>query len=126
MTTKDNVFDVINNISYNKDIINTHIDQYNAFVINKSFSLHPDTILYSNEMNMNHHLPNNMQHDYLFHSIRSRKRWSKWPKKLNNDMISIISTAYNCSINKAIIINRLLTNNQREQIKLRYNKGGTE
>lgn len=122
---KTAVFDVINNISYNKDQ-SKDISDYNPFIVNKAFSLYPDTILISNEMNINHHLSKKMQHDYMFNMIRKRKRWSQWPKKLNNDAIDTIARAYNCSIGKAIAINNLLSDQQRKQIKKRYNKGGVE
>lgn len=122
---KTAIFSIVNNISYNKNQ-SLDISDYNPFIVNKAFSLYPDTILISNEMNINHHISKKMQHDYLFHMIRKRKRWSEWPKKLNTDAIDTIARAYNCSIGKAIAINRLLSDQQRKQIQKRYNKGGIE
>lgn len=72
---KTAIFSIVNNISYNKNQ-SLDISDYNPFIVNKAFSLYPDTILISNEMNINHHISKKMQHDYLFHMIRKRKRWS--------------------------------------------------
>jgi hypothetical protein len=52
-----------------------------AFVVNKCMSGHIDTIMFANEMNMNHGLPTKLQYDFLLNSVRKRKRFSPRLKK---------------------------------------------
>lgn len=122
------IFELINNISYTKKISSLEdIDSaYNGFVVNKAFSLHPDTIMYANDMNINHNLSNKAQHDYLMNSIRKRKRWAKWPKKINNTDVEIISTFYNISYNKAAAAAKILTQKQLALIKQQMTRGGKD
>lgn len=123
---KPTVFDCINDISYNKTNDPSLKEHYNSFIVNKAFSLYPDTIMLANEMNMNHHISQHMQHAFLFNSIRKRKRWAKWPKKINNNTISMIASAYNVNYNKAMSISKLLTNAQIQIIEQCTNRGGKE
>lgn len=123
---KQTVFDCINDISYNKTNDPELKQYYNSFIVNKAFSLYPDTIMFSNDMNINHHLSQEMQYAFLFNSIRKRKRWAKWPKKINNNTISNIANAYNINYNKANAISKLLTEAQLKQIEQWTNRGGKE
>ena len=123
---KTTVFDCINDISYNKTNDPSLKEHYNSFIVNKAFSLYADTIMLANEMNVNHHISQNMQHAFLFNSIRKRKRWAKWPKKINNNTISMIASAYNVNYNKAMSISKLLTNAQIQMIEQCTNRGGKE
>ena len=120
------VFDCINDISYNKTNNSELKQHYNSFLVNKAFSLYPDTILHANDMNMNHHLTNEMQHSFLFNVVRRRKRWAKWPKKINNNTINMVASAYNVNYSKAISISKLLTDAQIKQIERCTNRGGKE
>jgi hypothetical protein len=123
MQENKTIFDVIKNLSFDKNIHTKEEDLklYESFVINKSFSLYQDTIFYANEMNINNQLPDKMKYDYYMSSIRKRKRWTPWPKKnLDNEIIDLISKAYNVNFKNAISINKLLTPEQIEVIKLKY------
>ena len=52
-----------------------------AYIINRCMSGHLDTVLFANEMNMNHHLPLDMQYSIFLNSVRKRKRFSPWLRK---------------------------------------------
>ena len=39
--------------------------QYNSYIINKGLSYFIDTIFPANEMNLNSHIPNRMEYDFL-------------------------------------------------------------
>ena len=58
---------------------------YVPFVVNRGFSFGNDTILYANEMNIRPNTDKRMQYDYLYNSIRRRKRFDKWIKANGED-----------------------------------------
>lgn len=74
---------------------------YPPFVVNRCLSYFTDTILYSNEMNMNYHIDNKMQYDYYINSVRKRKRFSRWIKEESSDDLEWIKFHYNYSDIKA-------------------------
>lgn len=121
------VFDIINTISQNKKL-NPEIDfdsSYIPFLINKGLSLFSDTIFYSNEMNINNHLSKKMQYDYYFHSIHSRKRFSKWPKKITeNENLELIKNVFGYNNEKAKTALSLLNEQQIKIIKESLVQGG--
>lgn len=97
---------------------------YLPFMVNRTLSFSPDTLLYANEMNCNYMLDSRMQFDYLYHSVRRRKRWDKWIKKdeAEQDKLKVIMDHYKVSSRKAKDYLRLLTEEQIESI--RTAKGG--
>jgi Bacteriophage clamp loader A subunit len=122
-------FAYLDAITYTKkNIFNTEVSEkdYNAFQINRGLSLFPDTIMHANLMNRYSFLPNNMQHDFLFNSIRARKRYSKWPKPLQNDDIELIKTAYKYNDERANEALMILSDEQLYEIRKLNNKGGVE
>ena len=78
-----NPFDYLKSINTTKK--NIMVDdltekEYNAFIINRGLSFFPDTVLYANEMNLNHHLDSRLQYDFLINIIKKKKRFTKWVK----------------------------------------------
>ena len=59
--------------------------EYVPFVINRGLSFSSDTIFYANEMNVKPNTDKRMQFDYLYHSVRRRKRYDKWLKQGEQD-----------------------------------------
>jgi hypothetical protein len=91
--------------------------EYNPFIVNKALSRYLDMILYANEMNINPNLDKRMQYDYLFHSIRKRKRaFIPWDKKDDNPTLKTIMDYFNCSIQKAKDTINILTKEQINEI----------
>ena len=126
-----NQFDYVNDINQNKkDIISNSENpelmekEYSAFFINKALSYYPDTILYSNEMNTHHFLDSKMQFDYFLNSIRIKKRFSKWVKKVDNDHLEVVKEYFSYGNQKAEQALKILTKDQIAKIKLRLEKGG--
>ena len=74
---------------------------YTPFVVNRCLSYFTDTILYSNQMNMNSHIDNKLQYEYYLNSIRKRKRFSRWLKSENPDDLEFIKEHFNYSNKKA-------------------------
>jgi hypothetical protein len=93
--------------------------QYLPFMVNRSLSFSPDTILYANEMNCQYMLDNRMQFDYLYHSVRRRKRFDKWIKKEESveQDITAIMNHYKVSRRKAREYMSLLSEEQITALK---------
>ena len=120
-----NPFDIVKDINFDKKrvITSTNEKQYNAFMVNRSLSYFPETVLYAQEMNMAGHLDPLMQHDYLFHTIRKGKRFSKWAKEDRSKEIELIAEYYSYSYNKAKEAYTLLSKEQVSMIKEVLTKG---
>ena len=122
-------FDFLNSINSTKvnllDKDPENINQYNSFLVNRSLSYFPDTVLISNEMNRLHHIDARLQHDFLINIIRRKKRFSKWDKPQSTD-IECIKEYYGYIDSKAKQIIGLLTSEQLQELKHKVNKGGRE
>lgn len=126
-----NPFDYINEINYDKkDIIRNSPNPelaargYNPWLTNKTLSYFQDTILYSNEMNKNAHLSNQMQFDYFLNSINKRKRFAKQSKKVVSDDVNNIAKYYGYSLKRAEEVLSILTANQIKTIRKKLEIGG--
>jgi len=121
-----NPFDIVTDISLNKKrlIDETNQKEYSPFMVNRALSYYIDTIMYANDMNINHHVDKLMQHDYLFYSIRKAKRFSKWAKKKKDSDIELIQEYYGYSYDKAKVAVSVLTDDQIKIIKKKLDKGG--
>lgn len=124
-------FDYINDASFSKKNLmrGTENDAlaekgYNPWLTNLAFSQHPDTLLHANLMNMYHHLDNYPQYLYFINSLRSKKRFGKWSKKVDNEDLDMICKVYNVNkiIGKEYLT--LLTREQLDMIRNNNNTGG--
>ena len=98
---------------------------YKAYVVNYALSLHRDTILQSNEMNMYSHISNQMQYDYLINKVRHYKRpYVEWPKKQKIDDVEVVKEYYNVSFTKAKEYLKLLSTEQLKTLKAQLDRGG--
>ena len=122
-----NPFDFVKSITYSKkDIMIDDLveKEYNSFIINRALSYFPDTILYANEMNKNHHLDGRLQFDFFINIIKKRKRFSPWLKATEIENLDVIKEYYGYSDEKAKSVLSLLNNKQIEDLKKRIYKGG--
>lgn len=110
-------FDIINAVSHTKENILENEKDYNAFMVNRGLSLFLDTIEKANEMNMNSHLDNRMQFDYLINKIRPRKRFSKWFKKKDEDDLKAVMEYYDYNVSNAKAALSILSADQITTIK---------
>lgn len=104
---------------------------YSKWRTNSVLSNHVDTILYSNEMNKNFHVTDQMHYDYLFHALRKKKRFSKGETKAEkkqreqeHERIALVSEFYKYNTTRAKEALSILTEDQIEWIKNKNNKGG--
>ena len=120
-------FDFLNEINYGKK--NIMIDdivekQYNSFMVNRGLSYFKDTVVIANEMNMNHHLNNRLQFDFLINIIRRKRRFSKWNKPETVDDLDVIKEYYGYSNKQAKAVHNLLSSEQIGELRKKVYKGG--
>jgi hypothetical protein len=122
-----NPFKFTDAINYTKeDIMIDDITEkaYNPFLINRSLSYFPDTVLAANEMNRNHHIDNRLQFDFFINIVRKRKRFSKWFKPEEISDLETVKEYYGYSNEKARQVLTLLSTEQINELKTKVAKGG--
>jgi hypothetical protein len=97
---------------------------YNSYIVNRSLSYFNDTVMFANEMNVNHQLDNRLKYEFLLGTIRKKARFSKWIKPDTEESLNIIKECYGYSNEKALQVLNLLSVEQIGQIKRRLSKGG--
>jgi len=122
--------DWLNSINQSKfNMMEEDIDSeknYPSYIINRCLSGFIDTIMYSNEMNMNSHIDKKLQYDFYLNTIRSKKRFSPWMHKEEIKNLELVKSYYNYSNEKAKQVLRILNAEQLEEIKSKLDTGGTK
>lgn len=125
------MWDYINSITFNKQNLmeGTANDklaekEYPSFLVNKALSYFPDTILYANEMNINHQLDNKLQYSYLLNNVRPMKRFSKWVKKEDSNDMDVVKEYYGYNNEKAKAALSVLSTEQIIIIREKLEEGG--
>ncbi len=98
--------------------------EYPAWVVTKCMASHYDTVLLANEMNIYYDLPNKLQYDFYINTVRKRKRFSPWEKKVKLEDLETVKTYYNYSTQKAQAILKILNKDQLDHLKSKLNRGG--
>ena len=121
-------FDFINAITTTKeDLFKDPIanKDYNAFLVNHGLSYFQDTILWANLMNMNHHMPNDMQFQFYINIITKKKRFNKWVKKeKDSNSFLLVKEYYGYSDEKTRQALDILSDDQIATIEQKLYKGG--
>jgi hypothetical protein len=123
-----NPFDYSNSILETKE--NLIVDEasekaYNAFLVNRALSYFPDTIFYANIMNELNNLDKKLQFDFLINSVRrSKRRRTKWGKKIENGDVEMIKERYGYNYRRAKEVLSILSEPQLKLIKQELEKGG--
>ena len=123
-----NLKEYLNSINHSKENLLRERDEreeksYAPFVINRCLSYFPDTILLVNAANSIPNIDKRFHYEYLLHSIRKRKRWSKWLKKEQDERLNWIKEYYNVSDKRAQEYLEILTEAQLEEIKSKTTYG---
>jgi hypothetical protein len=131
VSSKYSPFDFINSASKSKknlilddeqpDVVEK---QYNAYIVNRGFALHSDTILHANEMNMRHNLFKSAQYHYYLGILRPRDRRSKWYKLEKDSNLDNIQEYYQCNRVIAKQYLKVLSSEELENINIKVSKGG--
>jgi hypothetical protein len=121
--------DYLNSINFSKEYLMDEQDpqwekKYAPFIINKCMSSHIDTIIFANEMNINHQLPSKLQYDFFINIVRKRKRFSPWIKKEKIQDLDAVKSYYGYSNEKAQQSLKILTKEQIAFIKQKLDVGG--
>ena len=85
---------------------------------------HLDCIMYANEMNINPNLDKKLQYDFYLNTLRSKKRFSPWLKKEEQQNLELIKSYYGYSNEKARQALSLLTEEQITFIRNKLETGG--
>jgi len=121
-----NPFSFVTAINDNKDIMVDDLAEkaYDPFMVNRSLSYFQDTVLFANEMNVNHHIDKRLQNDFLINMVRKRKRFSKWDKPNSNSDVEVVKEYYGYNNEKARNALTLLTSEQIDILRQKVYKGG--
>ena len=117
-----NPFDYVKAINEKRNIDDPEL--YTPFLANRAFSYHLDTVLLANEMNKYPDLPPEVQFDFLYHTVRKGRRFSRWYKEEENPHLEMVMEYYNYSKAKALAALQVLTQENLRDIKQRMDKGG--
>jgi len=99
-------------------------NEYPPFVINKCLSGHIDCLMYSNEMNMNHNLDKKLQYDFFINILRTKKRFSPWIRKDIVKDLDYVKKYYGYNNEKAQQALNILTKDQINFIRNKFETGG--
>jgi|LakMenEpi03Aug12_release.lakeMendotaPanAssembly.Ray.scaffolds.fasta_scaffold584807_2 hypothetical protein len=126
-----NPFDFVKSIN---DKTNNLIDQdpdtekaYVPFIVNRAFSQFPDTVIAANTTNCMHHIDRKLQYDYLYYTLKPRKRFSKWIKpEWDESSEQLVADYYKVSRVRAREYLSMMTEEDREELAKRTNTGGVK
>lgn len=115
MTEKPSPFRYVKSIDGGYDI--PVEDDYNTFLINRSYSNFPDTILFANEINQYRGVDPQMHYDFLRGVVTPSKRWGKWHKPINHPKAVLLSKYYSIPMRIAYDYVQFYTEQEFEQIE---------
>ena len=98
--------------------------KYPSFIINKCLAPFNDTIMLVNEMNVNTHLDNKMQYDFLLNSLRKQHRYASWMKASKSKNLEYVKEYFGYNNEKARSALKILSDKQIACIKSKLDKGG--
>lgn len=116
-----------NSINYSKKYEETEgviEHKYSPWRTNSILSNYVDTIMFVNQMNIYHSLDHKLQYDYLFHSIRPKKRFFKKKKAIVDPNFDLVKDYYKYNNERTREALSILTDEQIKMIKSRLEKGG--
>jgi hypothetical protein len=121
-----NLFDLIKNVSYIKDIdsLDVEYETYSQFILNRYLAAEADCLFAVSMMNERKHIPTNIQNLFLFYAIPKRNRFFKYEKKEKLENLFDIMKHYKCSYNTAKEYSKILTEEQVKEIIKRMDVGG--
>ena len=100
--------------------------EYSPYIINRIYSGHLDSVLFANEMNRYNFLPKKSQYDFLLNTLRPKKRFSPWLRKDEIKDLDLVKRYYGYSNEKAQQALKILTKDQLNFIKSKFETGGRQ
>ena len=98
--------------------------KYPPYIVNKCLAPFQDTVFLVNEMNMNHHIDNKLQFDFLLNTLRTRKRYTPWLKAKKEKYLEYVKEYYGYGNEKAKSALDILNDEQLKTIMNSLDKGG--
>ena len=99
---------------------------YPPYIINRCYSGHLDAVMYANEMNKYNFLPKKMQYDFFINILRVKKRFSPWLRKDEIKDLDYVKRYYDYSNENAKQSLKLLSKEQLNFIKSKFETGGSK
>ena len=99
---------------------------YPPYIINRCYSGHLDAVMYANEMNKYNFLPKKMQYDFFINILRVKKRFSPWLRKDEIKDLDYVKRYYDYSNEMAKQALKLLSKEQLNFIKSKFETGGSK
>jgi len=121
--SKRSPFDYVKSINKQSGLVDD-MSGYLPFIINRSFAMHMDTVLFAEEMNKFHHLPPRLQYLYYYVMIRPRNRFARTPKLDEPNHLKEVMEYYQYSKEKALQAMEILTEDEIQQIVKLLDRGG--
>ena len=100
--------------------------EYSPYIINRIYSGHLDSVMFANEMNKYSFLDKKIQYDFYLNSLRSKKRFSPWLRKDKIKDLDYVKRYYGYSNEKAQQALKILTKEQLNFIRLKFETGGKQ
>ena len=100
--------------------------EYSPYIINRIYSGHLDSVMFANEMNRYSFLPKKSQYDFLLNTLRPKKRFSPWLRKDEIKDLDLVKRYYGYSNEKALQALKILTKDQLNFIKSKFETGGRQ
>jgi hypothetical protein len=114
--------DILNSINTGKEpvISRDNEREYVPYIVARCFSNFPDTLFHANELNSRGVTDKKMHYDYLFHSLRKRKRFSPWQKREESKAVEAVAWFYVISSHRAREYITILEDGDIEKILQEY------
>ena len=100
--------------------------EYAPYIINRIDSGHLDSVMFANEMNKYSFLSKKIQYDFYLNSLRSKKRFSPWLRKDKIKDLDYVKRYYGYSNEKAQQALKILTKEQLNFIRSKFETGGKQ
>jgi hypothetical protein len=100
--------------------------EYAPYIINRCMSGHIDCLMYANEMNKYHFMAKKLQYDFFINIVRTKKRFSPWLRKDTIKDLDYVKRYYGYSNEKAQQALKLLSKEQIDFIKSKFETGGSK
>ncbi len=100
--------------------------EYCPYVINHCLSGYIDCVLYANEMNITPNLDKKLQYDFYINTLRVKSRFSTWLRKDVIKDLEHVKRYYQYNNEKAQQALKILTSEQLNFIKSKFETGGTK
>lgn len=121
-----NVYDIVNSINRGEKIeLNADTEKmYVPFIINRTLSYFPDTVLAANEMNMYPDIDKNLQYDFLINIVRPAKRFAKWVKRVDSKEFEAVQQYFKFNDMRTLEVLQILSDEDIKTIRQALDPGG--